>query len=217
MVKDLVLPCPAGQAYQALLGFCSTLFLSSPTDELVQQLVDERALFLEEPYCSVAPEAARSLHSLLDETADEGVTSLVQSIRQDYVYLFYLVNVSHTSPFESVYRTDDRTMFGPTTLEVRETYHRWGEAVPEEGRQPDDHIGFELSFVASLLARNDAQATAAASSFLEEHLMTFAPLYLETLMERAQTSFYREVANIARLTLGSLSEALEVPCLSHPA
>lgn len=210
MVKDLVLPCATGQAYQALLGFCSTLFLNSPTDELIQQLVDERALFLEEPYCSVAPEAARSLYGLLDEAADEDVTALAQSVRQDYVYLFYLVNVSRTSPFESVYRTDDRTMFGPTTLEVRETYHRWGEAVPDEGKQPDDHIGFELSFVASLLARDDASATAAASAFLEEHVLTFAPFYLETVKERAQTPFYREVAKVAHLTLASLAETLEV-------
>ena len=64
-------------------------------------------------------------------------------------------------------------MFGPTTLEVREAYRAWGVQVPGQGSVPDDHLGFELLFLAHVLGEaeramagedEDADASAAASA-----------------------------------------------------
>lgn len=143
---------------------------------------------------------------------------LFQSIHQDYTYLFYMVGVSHTSPYESVYRTDDKTLFGPTTLEVREAYHASGIKIEREGSTPDDHIGYELSFLAHLLAlgskaleksdlNEQRRIAESIRAFLSEHVLVFAPIYLKSVQTQAQTPFYRALARITLRTIESMAEA----------
>ena len=161
------------QAYRVLCEFCSLVLCESPSDEVLDRLIEQRALMLEQPFSAVAPAAASQLHDVLARAASEEGAAVKTALRRDYAYLFYMVGSSGTSPFESVYRTDDRTMFGPTTLEVREAYRAWGVQVPGQGSVPDDHLGFELLFLAHVLGEaeramagedEDADASAAASA-----------------------------------------------------
>lgn len=155
-----------------------------------------------------AGEQPRRIDSRPDPSAASG---FLNEVRRDRSYLFYMVGASHASPYESVYRTDDHTMMGPATLEVRAAYRAHGLVFDRAATEPDDHVGLELAFAAHLLgqaAAGDAAALGACRDFLEEHLLTFAPTYLGILEERAHSAYYRCVACIAQSVLASLADAL---------
>lgn len=207
-------------AYQALCSFCSWALFDDPAPEALRGLAADRALFYEPPFSQVAPKDAAALGDLLavlapgaDPAAGD---ALLEEVRRDRSYLFYMVGASHASPYESVYRTDDHTMMGPSTLEVRAAYRARGLAFDRAATEPDDHAGLELSFVAHLLgeaseAADDASRAgtlAACRDFLSDHLLVFAPAYLGVLEERARSVYYRLVARIVRATLAALAEAL---------
>ena len=213
------LPAETARAYQALCSLCSWAFLSDPDEERLRALTRDRSMFAEPPFSQVAPEAAAELAEALAPFADEGAADAAFSaLRRDRTYLFYMTGESLTSPYESVYRTDDATMFGPTTLEVREAYRAHGLRYERADKEPDDHIGLELAFAAHLLEcaagalEADGRARPAAfdelASFLSDHLLVFAPLYLGNVRLRAKTGFYRGAAGIAKGTIEALSGAL---------
>lgn len=199
-------------AYQVLCGFAARLFEESPQEDLVEQLIEQRSYLLEPPFSSVAQAASKDLSEYLGSE-----DFALQEVNQDYTYLFYMVGVSHTSPYESVYRTDDKTLFGPTTLEVREAYRAFEVKVEKEGSTPDDHIGYELSFLAHLLnlaaqahevsnAEQVEKITESIRAFLSEHLLVFAPIYLKNVRTQAQTPFYRALAEITLCTIESMAK-----------
>jgi TorA maturation chaperone TorD len=158
----------------------------------------------------------------------DGVSdTFLTAIHQDHTYLFYLVSISHTSPYESVYRTETREMFGPTTLEVREQYREQGLAVSAEGSLPDDHIGLELDFLGRLFARLAQEAEAgdhaAADAtedtirrFLGEHLLVFAPTYLRNLQERARTPWYRATGALTQAVIDLLARQMDAQATDAP-
>ncbi len=230
-MEEAAISAEAARAWQALCSFCSWAFLEGNEQEGVRRLVDERDLLLEPPFTDVAPEAARELHDALEAAAREGETGMQELLREihlDHTYLFSMTGQSRTTPYESVYRTDDATMFGPTTLQVREAYRAYGLMFERCANEPDDHVGLELAFVSHLLGQTanaleadgaavplaDAASSAApsladAAAFLSEHLLVFAPLYCKNVQVRAHTSYYRAIAGIAAGTLDSLSCSLK--------
>ena len=207
-------------AYQALFNFCSWGLYEKPTAEELFGLAGTREIFLMEPFSQVSESAGRAFAQVLEKAvSEEGLAELVREVHLDHTYLFRMVGSSHTSPYESVYRTDDSTMFGPTTLEVRAAYKNYGLQFERAANEPDDHIALELAFVAyfmsaaaDFLAEGDAEkserALDAAKRFLSEHLLVFAPVYLGNVQKRAQSGFYAALAGIAEKTLSSLAEAL---------
>lgn len=204
------------QAYRILCEFCALPLCENPSDQVLDRLIEQRDLLCDEPFASVAPEPALELHALLEQAAAGAADEVKAAIRRDYAYLFLMVGTSGTSPFESVYRTDDRTMFGPTTLEVREAYRAWDVQVPGFGSVPDDHLGFELLFLAYLLgaAQEDevAQVERALDdvvAFLSDHVLVFAPTYLHNVGVRAKEPFYRALAAVAAATIASMAANLE--------
>jgi TorA maturation chaperone TorD len=210
------------RAAQILSEFSSRLLYYSPTQGQLAQLAAQRVLLLEEPFSTVAPQAVKRLYDLLATAqSEQDQAALLKTLCQDYSYLFYMVGLSHTSPYESVYRTDDRTLFGPTTLEVRACYRAYNLALTNKQAEPEDHIGLEFLFVALLLDRaaqasdaGDERGAEAALNdlrrFLGEHLLVFAFVYLANLKTRAQTAFYQTIAEIAAATLTSLADEFGV-------
>jgi TorA maturation chaperone TorD len=228
----------ATNACQVLCAFCSRLLCESPSASLMERLREQRALLLEEPFSSVAPTAASELEHLLagaggeadvaEHDRNDGADgSFLADIRQDYTYLFYLVSISHTSPYESVYRTETREMFGPTTLKVREQYREQGFTVSAEGSLPDDHIGLELDFLGRLFARlaqemkADDHAAADKTTetirrFLSEHLLVFAPAYLRNFQARAQTPWYRAIGALTQAVVALLAQQMDAQPTDAP-
>ncbi|MDR2586771.1 MAG: molecular chaperone TorD family protein [Coriobacteriales bacterium] len=217
------LPDSSARAYQVLLGLCGILIYTPPDAAALEVLRDQRGLFLEQPFSTVAPDAAKTLSDLLDGDVDD----LRMKIANEHTFIFKMVAQSHASPYESVYRTCDSTLFGPTTLEVREAYRAHGQQFPRMAAEPDDHIGLELQFASTLLdkiasdsdeadAKTAEVAQRALRGFLAEHLLVFAPSCLGRVAEASSFGFYRAVAGIALAALTDLADALEVEATTSP-
>ncbi len=141
-------------------------------------------------------------HLLAHQPAQAAWTS--DLLAADYADI-YLTHAFEASPYESVWRDEDRLMMQGPTFEVRECYRRHGMAVADWRRMPDDHLAHELTFVAHLLEQGQ---DAEAARFLDEHLLTWLPNFADKVGRRAHTHVY---AGLARLTLSlcrQLREAL---------
>ena len=133
----------------------------------------------------------------------------------DFNRLFVGPGEMLAAPWESVYRSKTKLTFQEPTLQVRELYARFGVHAPAMHREPDDHLGLELAFVATL-SDLAAQATARGDTallkscfetqadFLRDHLLAWAPACLVLVEKHAETDYYRGAALVA---LGSLGES----------
>jgi TorA maturation chaperone TorD len=156
-----------------------------------------------------------SLHgrALLEESAQAHEDATV--VRRDYNRLFFGPDRMIAPPYESVHRSEEHLVFERETMLVRAAYAEFGLAVPRLNKEPDDHIGLELSFLATLCVRgmdalDDADDVELARllrgirSFLADHLLAWAPKCLTQAAEGATTHFYQ---GVAALGLGALAAA----------
>jgi len=148
----------------------------------------------------------------------------LDALTWDFNRLFVGPGEMLAAPWESVYRSKTKLTFQEPTLQVRELYERFGVQAPAIHREPDDHLGLELAFVATLsdlavraAATEDAtQLTRcfdAQKDFLRDHLLSWAPGCLALVEKHAETDYYRGAALLA---LGSLTESARL-CGGAPA
>ncbi|MEA5660038.1 MAG: molecular chaperone TorD family protein [Cutibacterium granulosum] len=127
--------------------------------------------------------------------------------------------VALTPPYESVHRNREGLVLGEHTLQVRATYAQLGLAAPNINREPDDHIGLELEFLAQgclrcLDARDENSAKEAHQTlqivvdFLHAHVLTWAPAFLDSVVTQAQTSFMKGVALLSSSALSKFKDHL---------
>ncbi|WP_304425818.1 molecular chaperone [uncultured Adlercreutzia sp.] len=196
------------QAWEALLNWCGWALYHRPTEEDITNMVATRTLFAEEPFCQAAPEGSRALAAVLDGAAaqEDGVAALAREVQLDHTYLFRMTGQSRTTPYESVYRTDEAIMFGETLLDVRRYLAEAGLRLDSELNEPEDHAGLEFMLAAALLSQG---RTDEARAFLSDHLLVFGPLYLANLEKRAQSGYYRAIAVLCAAALAGAAEALD--------
>lgn len=135
-----------------------------------------------------------------------------EAIGADHARLYGTLAVAQVAPYESVHRGEDRLVFDDHTLQVREAYRTLSLQAPRLNREPDDHIGLELEFVAQSCLRaldaldqnspNDAERyVRLGADFFRDHLAQWAPEMLGRVVTEARTSF---MAGLAHLTIGAL-------------
>lgn len=160
------------------------------------------------------------------DTGEQGLDALRESfaqeetayrIRNDLNWLYGVSAKAKVSPFESVHRDRDGLVFDEQTLKVREAYRNLGLQVPALNREPDDHVGIELDFVARCLlgaldgldAGNEdaaAQYLTEARRFLDEHVNQWAPEMLLEAAGAADTQFNRGICLLSIGTLETLND-----------
>lgn len=131
-----------------------------------------------------------------------------EALDRDHLYLFTGVSAPLAQPYESPYVTDDGLVFEDSvTLRVRDLYSQFGLSVPDQGRYPDDHIGYEIAFVSTgcyEIGAGNPDAVAPTKEMLNDHLLAFAPAVLDAVREHAQTAVYQALPD---LTEGFLTGA----------
>lgn len=131
-----------------------------------------------------------------------------EALNHDHLYLFTGVSAPLAQPYESPYVTDEGLVFDDSvTLRVRDLYSQFGLSVPDQGRYPDDHIGYEIAFVSTgcyEIGTGNADAVAPTKEMLNSHLLAFAPAVLTAVREHAQTAVYQALPD---LTEGFLTSA----------
>ncbi len=141
------------------------------------------------------------------------VDELVEELAIEYTRLF-LGPGHHISPHESVHHelTDGRkwgTLWGDSTAEVKEFIESSGLELRPDANLIPDHISVELEFMQLLtkhevetIRRGDKEAIQACHGmqrhFLEKHLSKWMPKFCGEVIERAENSFYRQIAEFAK-------------------
>ncbi len=202
------------QEEQALAyHFLGRCFYEPPRAEWLAALADDR-LFEAWPFPSRDDRAPAGL-ALLRAFCEGWDPARLGALEWDFNRLFVGPGEMLAPPWESVYRSKTKLTFQEPTLQVRAVYERFGVQAPAVHREPDDHLGLELAFVATLsdlaaatAARDDTAQLATCRQtqrdFLQDHLLAWAPACLALVEKHAETDYYR---GAARLALGSLSES----------
>lgn len=200
-------------AFAAALATLSTLVLTAPDENAISRVRD---LAVADGWPVTGdPECTRGVALLAESaTANEDPAR----IARDYNRLFFGPEKMKAPPYESVHRSTEGLVFAAETMEVRAAYAEFGLAAPRLNKEPDDHLGLELDFVARLClaaldaldALDDADDAALTSllggicRFLEEHLLVWAPTCLMQAANCSTTFFYQ---GVAALGLGTLARA----------
>ena len=103
-------------------------------------------------------------------------------------------------PWGSVYTDRECVVFGESTLALRAWMRAVGVERLADERTPEDHIGLMLALLSFLAA----ERSELVDDYLRDHLLTWAPHYLEAMEEAAEQPFYAGLARLTRLTLAGL-------------
>lgn len=181
-------------------------------------------VFAEAPFGADQLEVKRGLE-LLSRWSDENCKGISEdefkAIKQDHLHLFIGVDKVLAPVWESVYFSEKRLVFQEQTLQVREWFSRFGLQAERLNREPDDHIGLELSFIAHLASLalqaidSDDRETfekilQAQRDFLFEHLLRWGPPWAHLVKEHAETDFYRGLAHLTHGALLAAAEHLQI-------
>ena len=211
------------QEEQALAyHFLGRCFYEPPRAEWLAAFAEDR-LFEAWPFSSSDDRTAAGL-ALLTAFCRRWDPEQLDALPWDFNRLFVGPGEMLAAPWESVYRSKTKLTFQEPTLQVRELYEQFGVQAPAVHREPDDHLGLELAFVATL---SDLAARAAAAGdvaqlprcfeaqrdFLQDHLLVWAPACLALVEKHAETDYYRGAALLA---LGSLAESARL-CGATPS
>lgn len=186
-------------------SFLSRVFYQAPDSELIATLVANR-LFDDWPMESEEPETQAGL-AMLRQFCEVWDDSLLPSLKVDFARLFIGPDKLLAPPWESVYLSPDHLMFEKQTLEVRQAYKHFNMEAPIPGREPDDHIGLELRFVAHLcnIGLNAVETeridqltlvTDAIRDFLKSHLTLWSGEFAKRVVIHGQTDYYRGTAKL---------------------
>lgn len=207
-----------------LFGLLGKLLYSNPDFALLEPVI-EGDLFDEAPFASDNPKVVEGL-SLLQRWCEQyqqptSHKEVLTAVQVDYTRLFAITERLPLAPWESFYGNDERLLFQASMLDVRNWYARFGLELINVHREPDDHIGLELLFVAHLaqlglkaLENNNTlnleQSLAAQRGFLTNHLLVWAPRWCDQMVHHARTDYYRGLALVVRGALLTLSQLLQL-------
>lgn len=176
----------------ALYRLASFAFLVEPTDEwLCKQVAAARSALRSDSGWTLLCERDILIHLAAFDASNP---RLGTEVRSEYAELFVGPRPPRAPLYESIYVGYPRRLMTETTLRVREAYERGGFTVAKRNKIPDDHIGYELEFLANLCTReacaieegcvDDAVSVRLVQErFLRDHLSAWAGLFHERVIQ----------------------------------
>jgi TorA maturation chaperone TorD len=190
------------------------LYREGPGQDIIKPLLTEDTLA--QLAQGEANEESRKGCRMMDEElkAQENLEAYEAKLRQDYTRLFIGPGEIKAPPWESVYRSRERLLFGEETLAVRKFYQSFGVSIKNLYREPDDHLSLELEFMSWLCGKALEELPGGEwkrylegqEKFLREHLLEWVPAFTKDMENNAETAFFRGLASFTR---GFLLQDLE--------
>lgn len=112
-------------------------------------------------------------------------------------------------PYESVYCSKNKQIFGETSIKVRKLYEEIGLQINKIGNIPDDFIGFELefmyylAFLASEAIDNNnmdkiQELVNYQHKFLKEHITVWIENFTEDIYKNTNMEYFKVIANFTK-------------------
>jgi len=138
----------------------------------------------------------------------------------EYAALFLNMGRKPVYPYESVYTSEERLLMQKARDDVVKEYAAEGLDRIAAFNEPEDHIAIELEFMAHLcqqtlgaLEQGDRKTGAAylqkQKTFLEKHLLVWAPQFCDDVLQAAQSDFYKGIAQLTKDLLASEPETID--------
>lgn len=183
------------------------LFLFDPADDhvapLYEQLrqIDAAGAAADWPYA--APDEAASAFALMAEGLSREPSD---ELAWEYRRLFVGPAAKAAPPWGSVYTDRDCVIFGRSTLDLRAWMRATGIKAPGASGEPEDHIGLML-LLAAWIARERPELL---REYLEGHLLTWAPHFLNVVREQTRHPFFDGLSLLASSSLEGMREELDL-------
>lgn len=198
-----------------LFSFMNIAFHEKPTVEFIDSLIRED-VFSQWPLPADDEFSMRGLE-LMQAFAANWQEDGLDALKKDYQQLFIGPYSLPAPPWESVYLSVEHLVFERETRAVRQFYARYGLETTNLYKEPDDHFGLEMAFLAHLcglgleaLQRGDQETLrriiADQRDFMRDHLLLWAPDFLNRVVAHAQTDYYRGAAHLALGVLGTAAQ-----------
>lgn len=200
--RDLLASCTSRSSFYR---FLASLFLYEPTDEQIETLAHADLPTV------VGGEIGRG-YELIHEYLRHRNQGTRQAIAVDYAHTF--LGAGHyesitAPPYESVFTSEEHLLMQDARDGALAYYRSENLDLPEDNTTPEDHIGFELQFMATLIERMAAAVDAGDEeriqalarrqrSFFDEHLANWLPAFAQAIDQNCKTNFYHGVACLTR-------------------
>ncbi len=134
------------------------------------------------------------MFQILRELPDTPDARLMDDLAADYAAI-YLTGAFGASPCESFWVSDDHLVCQQAMFDVRELYAAAGLVVPDWRKRSDDHLVFQLQFLASRLREVQTDGDwRALAGFLDFHLLRWLADFAGRVATRCDTPFYAALA-----------------------
>lgn len=185
--------------------YLGRLFYKELDDKLISQLSEGQSILaVSNDMDEDEQDFARGFNKMTKYVKHKTPDTLTES-RCDYARVFLGAGTAckdPVSPYESVYTGEERLLMQGARDEMLESLASEGLAIEDSFNMPEDHISFQLQYMARLLDRESEswqegrldEAVAASEKserFFNSHLMNWIPTFCNEATAMARTSFYR--------------------------
>lgn len=204
------------------------LLLATLNDREPDAAVLQEIKVLEFPTCltllpktETGEEVMRLMQQTLSELPEEVGEDLLDDLAADFASIYLNHNIS-ASPEESVWLDEDSLKCQDSMFQVRNWYESYGLEIPDWRIRPDDHLVYQLQFIAALLNLDDKTETLEkVSTFMDEHLLRWLGNFAERVLARCDTAYFAGVASVTASYCeelrDNLAEILQQPRPSREA
>ena len=167
------------------------------------------------PRDDAARDGVEAMRLALAALPSDPDTACMDGLAADFAAI-YLTGAYGASPSESYWLSDDHLVCQSPMFELREEYKARGLVVPDWRLRPDDHLVFQLQFVARLLnSAANADDWRSLGRFMDFHLLRWLADFARRVAARCETPFYAALAMLSfawsdqlrTLIAGNLGEA----------
>lgn len=173
------------------------------TQEALELILDEES-YNPNAYLAPLKELRQMLSTNMEGTLDK--------LKSEYTYLMIGPNKLPAPPWESIYVTKERALFQESTLRVRRTYLKYQFLPANYPHEADDHLAFELDFMAHLakltLERFDEENVDEVKklltdqkAFLQNHLLVWIGDFAKDMQKSKTHHFYPQMAALTEAFL----------------
>ncbi|HEC07563.1 TorD/DmsD family molecular chaperone [Thiolapillus sp.] len=176
-----------------------------PDAQLLQQM--KHAGFPQVLALNLESESGRQaldlMHKAILDLPEAITTQVLDDLAADYASIYLNHNI-HASPEESVWLDEDSLICQDSMFQVRSWFEKHNLEIYNWRIRPDDHLVYQLQFIAHLLSENDDMETLEeAATFMDEHLLRWLGDFGRRVSQRCDTPYF---AGAAALTAAYCEE-----------
>ncbi len=135
-------------------------------------------------------------------------SDLIDALGAEYANI-YLTYAYRASPCESVWFDDDGLERQEPMFQVREWYRKHETATSDPRKRPDDHLVFQLLFVARLIDQAEGEdGLRGTCRFLDAHLLRWLGQFCGRAASRCQSGYFAGLLLVTGAYLDELRDLL---------